>query len=246
MNEYLFIYPSQRQTILNEIENGFSICSLTSNEYYVYEKYDSQGNIIDSHIMNADELVTYNIKSMSGLIGSDSDYKGKLSIGLVVTQNANNSYHIFASARWDTNSVIGGENYPDAAGDDFFGITWGGDGELRSSNADASGFYYNGNEVSVSRANSDSYRGYCWQFLEKSSGVGSCMKTLDAELDLSKTYSANKGKETNVMCTYIHTYSKVNGTISFTAGYKSFAGGISLSATDKQWQIQCDVSGLSY
>lgn len=59
--------------------------------------------------------------------------------------------------------------------------------------------------------------------------------------------NAVKGKKTNVKFTYIHTYTKVGGSISFTADTnKLLACGISLSSTEKQWQIEVDVPGLSY
>ncbi len=261
ISEYIKLHPSQKSKIVSAVKNGNEICSLVNYDYYISEKYDKYGNVIDSHLMTKDEVdiyknelkersVPFYVSNMTtkayGLIDSDFEEKGKLSIGLVVTKNSDNTYTAFGNAKWNTTSIVGGANYPDAAGADFFSITWGGNGELKCTKASASGSYNNGTSISISRAKSDTYKGYCWQFLEKKSGTGSCMKNLSAEVNLKKTYSKNRNKETNVICTYIHTYSKVTGSISFNAGKNNLAGGITLGTTEKQWQISCDVSGVKY
>lgn len=261
INEYEEIHNRQIESIDEELKRGGTLYKAVNYEYYISEKYDEFGNILDSHILTNQEIIeqktndilnnqknnnVINAKSSTGLLGSDFEEKGKLQIGIVVIKNAYGKYHIISNAEWDTNSKIGGKNYPDAAGDDFFAVTWGGNGELKGTVTSAVGYYQSQNKMKISKAKSDSYKGYCWQFLEKNGGIGSCMKGIYTELDLNKTYTKKRNKKTNVKCTYIHTYSKVNGTISFTGGSNGAAFGVTLNKTDSQWRIQCDVPNLNY
>lgn len=45
---------------------------------------------------------------------------------------------------------------------------------------------------------------------------------------------------------YIHTYSKVKGSISITPGSETVAGSFSLSNTDRQWSLVCTVTNIPY
>ena len=72
---------------------------------------------------------------------------------------------------------------------------------------------YNRRNISFSRAQSDTYCGYCWQFNETKGAYFA--DYIDCYAKLQKTYSTYKGKETNIRLTYIHTYQSTVGSISF-------------------------------
>lgn len=169
---------------------------------------------------------------------------GKLSIFLVVYKDSSRNYYAYGTADWENGVYSGGINGP-AAGYDFLAITWGGGGELKNTDRSISGAYqYNQGNISFSRAQSDTYCGYCWQFNETKGAYFA--DYIDCYAKLQKTYSTYKGKETNIRLTYIHTYQSTVGSISFQGGSSGVAAGVSLSRCDKQWQIEIDVPGIYY
>ena len=91
-----------------------------------------------------------------------------------------------------------------------------------------------------------SYAGYVWQFNEKSGYLGKELKYARANVDIKKI-GTPLNKETNIVLTYIHTYGAISGGISFEFdSEEKLSAGISLSLTDKQWQIQIDIPGIIY
>lgn len=62
------------------------------------------------------------------------------------------------------------------------------------------------------------------------------------DLGLRKEVMTGNGNLTDVICQYIHTYSTVSGSISFSAGEPSF----SLSGTSKQWSIVVGYGNARY
>ena len=106
------------------------------------------------------------------------------------------------------------------------------------------GTYYNGSSIPFSISDSDSYRGYCWSFEEDTGFFGAT--DILAAVDIEKTYSTFKNKETNIKLTYLHTYQTFTGSASLTYGADGWAGGITVDPIEKDWQIQVDVSGLEY
>jgi len=236
-------------------DNGAKLCCIKSCEYYVSETCDKNGNVIDSHVMTNREVAEQKRKmtkfnaaktTSSEFLEPDSGSSGKLSMTLSVVKYSNGIYQVLCGAKWNTNSKVGGKNYPDAGNDDYLGITWGGNQAFVSTFKECWGKYQNGKDISFSRAQSDSYKGYCWRFLEKSSGLGSCMRDLHAEVKLKKKDAKNKKKQTNVKAKYIHTYGSTKGSISFTAGKNNAACGITLSKEKKQWPLELDVKPLYY
>lgn len=100
--------------------------------------------------------------------------------------------------------------------------------------------------MSFSRATSDSYVGYVWQFNEKSGFLGKEMEQAKATILIKKTGTL-EGKETNVKMTYIHTYSKVSGSVTFSMDSTGKAAArLTLTETQDQWQIAIDIPGIKY
>ena len=232
-------------------ENDLEVAAATVQTVYVIETQDEAGHITDSRLMNAEEVAKYEkmrssqspISTLANTwIGDDSERHtgGKLSLYLVVYRDSSKNYLAYGTASWDSGSNGA------AVGNDFIAITWGGGGELKRADYSISGEYQTSKKsISFSRANSDTYSGYCWQFDELYGGYSA--NYIDCYVKLSKTYTATRNKETGIKLTYIHTYQSVVGSVSFSVNSSAdVAAGVSLSSCDKQWQIEIDVGGITY
>lgn len=228
---------------------SYEIVSATKQTVYVIDTLNSRGEVYNSRLMTAAEVLQYKSDLMlkgNTWVGEDGETHqgGKLSIFLVVYKDSSRNYYAYGTADWKNGVYSGGINGP-AAGYDFLAITWGGGGELKNTDRSISGAYqYNQGNISFSRAQSDTYCGYCWQFNETKGAYFA--DYIDCYAKLQKTYSTYKGKETNIRLTYIHTYQSTVGSISFQGGSSGVAAGVSLSSCDKQWQIEIDVPGIYY
>ena len=241
-----------------EISNDMELVGATVQEVYAVETLDKNGNLMSSRLMNYAEVAEYKNKlaaksrssaMASSAIGSDTERYLKLTIYLTVYKTTDNNYAAYGSGDWDNTSAgTGGAQWP-ADGLDFIALTWGGGGELKTISKGTSGYYqYSQGNISFSRANSDSYAGYCWQF-QDTKRVGLTKYYADiinGHAKIGKTYSTVRNKETNVKFTYIHTYQSTTGSISISGGTSGAAASVSLSSTPKKWQIEIDVPGVKY
>lgn len=183
----------------------------------------------------------------STYLGEDTTHEGTLTITLDVFRQENVTFTAYARADWD--AVVTGLSTTPASGKDYIALTWGGDGALVQESKSITGSYYTGKTISFSRAQSDSYGGYCWQFNEVYNPVllvPDWMEYASATVKLSRTSSTLQGKETAMRITYIHTYQSTTGTISFEPGNSSSPLSVELSSTPQSWQIEVDVPGLNY
>ncbi len=232
-----------------QAKNGYDIVSVAKQTVYVIDTINNKGEIYNSRLMTEDEVLQY--KSNSTLngdtwVGEDGETHqgGKLSIYLVVYKDSSRNYYAYGTADWENGVYSGGINGP-SSGYDFLAITWGGGGELKNSDNSISGSYqYEQGSISFSKAQSDTYCGYCWQFNETKGAYFA--DYIDSYAKLQKTYSTYRGKETNIRLTYVHTYQSTVGSISFQGGSSGFAAGVSLSSCAKQWQIEIDVPEIYY
>lgn len=238
-------------------ENDLTVVSATMKTVYVAETISANGDVSESHLMNEAEVVEYqnmvstcsdNTYSVNGntWIGEDEEEHqgGKLSIYLVVYKDSSGNYLAYGTADWENGVYWGGVNGP-SSGYDFIAITWGGGGELKNTARSISGIYqYDQGDISFSRAESDTYYGYCWQFNEKTGSYYA--DYIDCYAKIAKTYTTVQSKETSIQLTYIHTYQSAVGSVSFEGGSSGAAAGVSLSSCDKQWQLEIDVPGITY
>ena len=190
-------------------KNGYEVVSATKQTVYVIDTLNNGGEVYNSRLMTAAEVSQYKSDLMlkgNTWVGEDGETHqgGKLSIFLVVYKDSSRNYYAYGTADWKNGVYSGGINGP-AAGYDFLAITWGGGGELKNTDRSISGAYqYNQGTISFSRAQSDTYCGYCWQFNETKGAYFA--DYIDCYAKLQKTYSTYKGKATNIRLTYIHTY----------------------------------------
>lgn len=240
-------------TIMEQDE--LTVVSATEQTVYVIETLDNTGTITESRLMSTTEVASYEEMLSSAetraarantWVGEDgeSHQGGKLSIYLVVYKDSSNNYLAYGTANWENGVYHGGVNGP-SSGYDFIAITWGGSGELKTMDKSISGEYqYDQGAISFSRAQSDTYTGYCWQFNEMTGAYFA--NYIDCYAKIAKTYTTMQNKETNIRLTYIHTYQQTVGSVSFEGGSDGAAVGVTLSSCDKQWQIEIDVPGITY
>lgn len=236
----------------------------------VYEQADNDGIVTESRLLTGEEIEVFrtSVNTVStysviddtiisdndiiypdDTIGSDNESLYYLDIGMTVKYNSGTGqYIITGTASWKEEIVWPWESNKAAEEKyfDYLGITWGGDKDIIAHSHTITGNYYNGDSVSFAKQLSDSYVGYVWQFNEKSGYLGKEMEEATATVNISK-YGASQNKETNAKLTYIHTYGVIEGNVSFTYGADGNAAAeLSLSETEKQWQIQIDISGIAY
>lgn len=221
----------------------------------VYEQTDEDGNVSESHLMTSEEIETFETSVSTASddvkieIDKDTESMYYLDISLyLVYSSGDNSFYVTGMAGWEDKLVWAWDSNKAAEEDyfDYISLTWGGERMLKADYKNIYGTYYNGNAVSFSRKNSDSYAGYVWQFNEKSGYLGKEMKSSVARVNL-KNVGTNEYRETNAKMTYIHTWGAIGGDVSFSVDSEgTFAAGVELSETEKQWQIEIDVSGLQY
>lgn len=218
---------------------------------FVSETKNDNGEVIDSHLMNEEEVKEYRAllnsptTCDSTYLGSDNDSKGELTISLQVFRDENKEFRAYGKASWTYGIYDGNTSTTPAVGDDFIALTWGGNGNLVQTSKSINGTYqYSGNNISFSRAESNSYQGYCWQFAEKSGAY--FMNNLNCYVELGRVNSTLQGKETAIRLTYIHTYQSTTGTVSFSPSSAGIATSVELSSTPSSWQIEVDIPGINY
>lgn len=226
-----------------ESEDGVLVGAVEKT-VYVSEKKDDNGNIIDSHLMNEDEVKEYK-KSLStrdsSHLGNDSTSRGRLNI-LIQLFREGSEYRAYGNANWAIGA--GTAEQAPASGRDFVALTWGGGNNLVQTSKSLSVTRHNGSAMSYSQAKADSYKGYCWSFDESTSSGD--MDSLQAIVKIKRVSSALKNLQTSMKFTYIHTYQSTTGSISFSGGTAGSAAGVTLSSTSKKWQIEVDVPGIVY
>ena len=224
---------------------------------FVEEVYDAKGNTIESRLLTRDEInepvdQAYSMdQSYIEVIGDTTQSRYDLDIRLLVLQTS--GYYVAVGyASWNTQYFGGGEEYAEDSADDFMAITWGGNGELQFQpgySFEIEYFVDHEPEVDPTICDINSYAGICWQFEDRIGfwGLGWPMENARASIGLKKTYPEEKGKETSIRLTYVHTYGLITPVVQVTVGYPSgLAGGLSISTVDKAWQIMVEVPDIFY
>lgn len=204
------------------------------------------GETVGSRLLRSEEIESNNV-STYGYLGDASESKFSLDIDMyVIYEPREEYYYVAGNAYWNSQAVTNSEKNPENSSDDFMGLTWGGDGELKVVDRSFEGEYRDGTAISASTKISDTYAGYCWQFREKTGFWGSAMRDATCDVVLKKTYQELKYKETNAKFTYIHTYNNIKPSVSISLSGNGLAGSIILSQDKNTWQMQIDVPALIY
>lgn len=248
IKEYLEKHPKLKEKVSMEVDKGAGLESIYSVRVYVSEETEQingENVVKESHIMSKDEVEKMkkdSIVSTSTLQSGGAKYY--LDITLVRFNMGSYKYTIDGHAEW-ASLGMSSEKYP-AIGEDVIALTWGGDGELKATSKGAAGKYAISNQdVNFNLSKSDYQKGYAWNFKE-SIPIGfhqDFAKWITCTVNLQKTYTQVKNKETGVRLTYIHTYKTYNPGVSFSG---SGVPQVSLSGTTSQWTLETDLPGFQY
>lgn len=247
-------YTTEKITDSEKLEDIFKdtqldvkkINSAVSISFLVRETYDINGNVLDNHLLTNQEYINElsNVNFITTTVSKKSSNNGKLTITFTNYSPNSKEYVLYGIAKWDTKSLIGGTNYPDAANYDYMGFTWTG-GELTSNtDRDCTITYYDNTSSKGIFAYSNSKLGYCWKFKEKKASVGPNARTITCLQTLVKP-STKKNKTATARMTYIHTYSKGNASLKLSSDTppKFY---IPKDDDIKNWGISILCTGLSY
>lgn len=155
------------------------------------------------------------------------------------------SCDLTGTAHWDSCFLNAGENCR-ATGEDFIGVTWS--GGFTSKSHSISGTNHLGGSLAIYDSDSIPNAGRAWSFSDslQTSKYNIYAKNIDLKMNISKNTMTGSGNTAEAVLKYIHTYSKVHGSISITPGAEGVAGSFSLSNTDKQWSLVCTVTNTPY
>ena len=225
---------------------------------FVEESYDivnGELTVTDSRLLSENEVKAIGEENFLDLNDAPIPQKtatasrGKLTITFAGTHSLNNggvSCTLTGTAGWARPDIIGSNSNNPTPGEDFIGVTWfGGFTALKTSISGTDNMHQS---LKIYSADSVPNGGRVWSFEE--SIVHPKYSTYAADMNLSLTLSKNKltgdGNTAEAVLKYIHTYSKVNGSISITPGTDSAAGSFSLSNTKDQWSITCTIHSIPY
>ena len=227
---------------------------------WVGETYGNNGQSINSRLLKKSEVEYLSCleeqenlnsallqSSATHSLGGDKESYYALSIMLTADYYASTDYYkVSAFSTWDNKySSEGAKQMPGKDYEDYAGFTWGGEGTLQGSSYKMTGEYVDLSALSAARCLTNSYAGVVWQFLEKNSS-NSPLRTASSYMHIIKV-GEMLNKVTSVRFTYIHTYDVVKGSVSITINSNgTIAGGLTLSNTEKQWQIEVDLTGFEY
>lgn len=235
--------------------NSGSLGSISAT-VFVEETYDMINDelvITDSRLLSKDEVMAIGVENFDPLDDSPmpiaaTNSHGRLTITFsgVYSTSSGVSCDLTGTAHWDDSGLhTEGENYC-ATGDDFIGVTWSGGFSAKSHSI--SGTNQLGGALTIYNSDSTPNAGRVWSFSDTvpTSKYTLYAKDINLNMNLSKNATTGNGNTAEAVLKYIHTYSKVQGSISITPGSETVAGSFSLSNTEKQWSLVCTVTNIPY
>ena len=223
---------------------------------FVEETYDMVNNeliITDSRLLSKDEVMAIGVDNFAPLSEvpmprAATITRGRLTITFSGVYNTSNgvSCNLTGTAHWDDSGLhTEGENYC-ATGEDFIGVTWSGSFTAKSHSI--SGKNQLGGALTIYNSDSTPNAGRVWSFKDSNptSKYTLYAKDINLNVNISKNPLTGNGNTAEAVLKYIHTYSKVKGSISITPGSETVAGSFSLSNTDRQWSLVCTVTNIPY
>lgn len=224
---------------------------------FVEENYDIIGDeavVTDSRLLSKDEVMAIGVENFTDLNTAPAprtpatSTRGKLTItffGRYTTKNGV-SCNLTGSANWDSSGLcIPGVNYCDT-GEDFIGVTWS--GSFTSTKHKISGTTTNGTKLKIYNSDSTPNAGRVWSFDDYTtlSKYTYYAEDIDLTMTIAKNTLVGDGNTAEAVLKYIHTYSKVKGSVTIIPGSQTTAGNFSLSNTDNQWSIVCTLTNIPY
>ena len=223
---------------------------------FVEETYDMVNNeliITDSRLLSKDEVMAIGVDNFAPLSEvpmprAATITRGRLTITFSGVYNTSNgvSCNLTGTAHWDDSGLhTEGENYC-ATGEDFIGVTWSGSFTAKSHSI--SGKNQLGGALTIYNSDSTPNAGRVWSFKDSNptSKYTLYAKDINLNVNISKNNLTSNSNTAESVLKNIHSYSKVNVSISITPGSETVAGSFSLSNTDRQWSLVCTVTNIPY
>lgn len=219
-----------------------------------YDVIDGEVVITESRLLSEDEVLAIGINNFGALDRSVSsravatNNRGRLTITFSGVYNTRNgvSCDLTGTAHWDNSGItIPGENYC-ATGEDFIGVTWS--GAFTSRSHSISGTDHLGGNITFYNSDSTPNAGRVWSFADalEFSKYTIYAQDISLNINLSKNTLTGEGNTAEAVLKYIHTYSKVEGSVSIAPGSETVTGSFSLSECSKQWPLVCTVTNIPY
>lgn len=209
--------------------------------------------ITDSRLLSKDDVMAIGIENFGPLDKSPmpraaTNSRGRLTITFSGVYNTSKgvSCDLTGTAHWDNSGLhTEGENYC-ATGEDFIGVTWSGGFSAKSHSI--SGKDQLGGALTIYDSDSTPNAGRVWSFSDSvpTSKYTLYAKDINLNMNISKNTLTGSGNTAEAVLKYIHTYSKVEGSISITPGSGTVAGSFSLSNTKNQWPLVCTITNIPY
>jgi len=219
-----------------------------------YDVVDGELTVVDSRLLSEEEVLSIGIENFDEYVvptnaRAATNSRGRLTITFAGTYSyvgKGVSCKLVGTADWGTGGIFdSGENVP-AMGEDFIGVTWS--GGFSSSSHSISGTNHLGGALKIYESDSLPNSGRVWSFSDLLilSKYNISARHIDLNMTITKNTLEGNGNTAEAVLKYIHTYSKLGGSISITPGSENAAGSISLSNTDKQWSLVCTVTNIPY
>lgn len=190
--------------------------------------------ITDSRLLSKDEVMAIGVDNFAPLSEvpmprAATITRGRLTITFSGVYNTSNgvSCNLTGTAHWDDSGLhTEGENYC-ATGEDFIGVTWSGSFTAKSHSI--SGKNQLGGALTIYNSDSTPNAGRVWSFKDSNptSKYTLYAKDINLNVNISKNTLTGNGNTAEAVLKYIHTYSKVKGSISITPGSETVAGSFS-------------------
>lgn len=225
-------------------ESGVATAPNTENEgEFIYgiaktvwaeEKYRASSGGIYGRILDEDE------------VAAQGDGEGlSLTVAVALTYSQTEEcYTAEAYAGWGGDETTKSSITSGIRGLDYFGLTWGGDGNIMADERSFSGTYADGNAIETARSNSDSYKGFVWMFHESSTDGYMTSSAMKIKLEREAETTGNKA---DLKLTYVHSFNDgiVPPQIADTSNPSSAPSLVTESLSS--WQIELDIlDGLEY
>ena len=219
-----------------------------------YDVVDGELVVTSSHLLSEQEVLDIGIENFDDFTvpknaRAATNSRGKLTITFAGTYSyvGNGvSCELTGTADWASTGLFDSAANIPATGEDFIGVTWS--GGFSSTNYSISGTTHLGGSLKIYEVDSLPNSGRVWSFSDvlMLSKYNVVARHIDLNMVIQKNRLEGNGNTAEAVLKYIHTYSKVEGSITITPGDKTTSGSFTLSNTDKQWSLVCTVTDIPY
>lgn len=254
--------PASAQSLTSN-DDGSEIVGYVEATVYVENTYQNvNGEVVQtgSRLLSEEEVLEIGKENFGS--GSAQNYpaplaeweeqkpKGKLTFRCFVMKynTGTNRYQLFGGGVWENSGSLFNKDLP-AEGDDYIGLTWGGDYSLDVYNADAT--WNIGTRFTPTLSDAVPNSTLVWRFSEYNPPAGgfpsSYVNNVSCWANLRKNTLTGNGNTTSFLAKYIHTYEATQGSVSISGSLTGGgSAGFTLSNVSQQWSLVCMVNNIPY